>query len=148
LIAEQRTLGDEITRRTREEVFAIARKALADLASASLEERMVDVLVRKLRALEGAEKEEMKAAFKSPSAGAVVRSAFDLPAAQRSAVEEAMKETLAIETAVNFQTAPELVSGIEMTASGRKIAWSIGDYLKSLENGVGALLARPAAANP
>jgi F-type H+-transporting ATPase subunit b len=148
LISEQRSLGDEITRRTREEVFAIARKTLADLSSASLEERMVDVFVRKLRTLEGKEKEEMKAAFKSPSPATVVRSTFDLPAAQRSAVEEAIKETLAIEPPVNFQTAPDLVSGIEITASGRKIAWSIEDYLKSLDKGVGALLSKPAPASP
>jgi F-type H+-transporting ATPase subunit b len=144
LIGEQRSLGDEITRRTREEVFAIARKTLADLSSASLEERMVDVFVRRLRALEGSEREEMKAVFKSPSPAALVRSAFDLPDAQRSAVQEAMKETLAIESPVDFQTAPDLVSGIEVTASGRKIAWSIEDYLKSLDQGVAALLATPA----
>jgi F-type H+-transporting ATPase subunit b len=148
LITEQRTLGDEITRRTRSEVFAIARKTLSDLSSASLEERMVDVFVRRLRALEGKEKEEMEAAFKSPSPAAVVRSTFELPAAQRSAVEDAMKETLAIETPVDFQTAPDLVSGIEITASGRKIGWSIEDYLKSLDQGVGALLSKPAPASP
>jgi len=148
LISEQRSLGDEITRRTREEVFAIARKTLADLSSASLEERMVEVFVGKLRALKGKEMDEMKDAFKSPSPAAVVRSAFDLPAAQRSEVVDAMKETLAIDCAVNFQTSPDLVSGIELTASGRKIAWSITDYLKALDQGVEALLARAAPANP
>ena len=40
---EQESLAGEITRRTREEVFAIARKTLADLAGASLEERISDV---------------------------------------------------------------------------------------------------------
>jgi F-type H+-transporting ATPase subunit b len=140
LITEQRGLSEEITRRTRDEVFAIARKTLADLSSASLEERMVNVFVRKLRDMSSQEKEDMKSAFKAASPAAVVRSAFDLPAEQRSAVEDAMKETLAIEAPVGFQTAPDLVSGIELTASGRKIAWSIEDYLKSLNKGVCALL--------
>jgi len=79
LITEQRGLSEEITRRTREEVFAIARKTLADLSSASLEERMVDVFVRKLRALSSQEKEDMASAFKAASPAAVVRSTFDLP---------------------------------------------------------------------
>jgi F-type H+-transporting ATPase subunit b len=35
---------------------------------------------------------------------------------------------------------PELISGIELTVNGMKIAWSIGDYLESLEKGVGELL--------
>jgi F-type H+-transporting ATPase subunit b len=33
-----------------------------------------------------------------------------------------------------------LVSGIELTASGQKVAWSIADYLASLERDVGELL--------
>jgi F-type H+-transporting ATPase subunit b len=144
LVAEQRGLSEEITRRTREEVFAIARKTLADLSSTSLEERMVDVFVRKLRGMSSQEKEDMKSAFKAASPAAVVRSTFDLPAQQRSAVEGAMKETLAIEPPVSFQTAPDLVSGIELTAGGRKIAWSIEDYLKSLDKSVRALLEAPA----
>jgi F-type H+-transporting ATPase subunit b len=140
LRSEQQNLSEEITRRTREEVFAIARKALSDLASTSLEERMVDVFVRKLHALDDKEKNEMKSAFNAASPAPVVRSTFDLPAAQRSTMESAMKETLAIETPVNFQIAPELVSGIELTANGRKIAWSIEDYLKSLDKSVAVLL--------
>jgi F-type H+-transporting ATPase subunit b len=148
LFSEQRNLGDEITRRTREEVFAIARKTLADLSSTSLEERMVDVFVHKLRAMDGKERDDLKSAFGAASSTAVVRSAFDLPAPQRTTVEEALKETLAIQPPVNFQTAPDLVSGIELTANGRKIAWSIGDYLKSLDNGVGALLGAPSKPAP
>jgi F-type H+-transporting ATPase subunit b len=33
-----------------------------------------------------------------------------------------------------------LVSGIELTANGQKVAWSIADYLASLEKDVGELL--------
>jgi F-type H+-transporting ATPase subunit b len=146
LIAEHRNLGDEITRRTREEVFAIARKTLADLSSSSLEERIVDVFIHRLRATEGKERDELKSAFNAASPAPVVRSAFDLPAPQRSAIQDAMRETLAIVSPVNFQIAPELLSGIEFTASGRKIAWSIEDYLKSLDKDVGLFLESPVKA--
>jgi F-type H+-transporting ATPase subunit b len=33
-----------------------------------------------------------------------------------------------------------LVGGIELTASGQKVAWSIADYLASMEKSVGDLL--------
>jgi F-type H+-transporting ATPase subunit b len=59
LDTEQRNLGDEITRWVQKEVFAVARKTLTDLASTSLEERMGDVLVRRVRALDGADKEQL-----------------------------------------------------------------------------------------
>ena len=39
-----------------------------------------------------------------------------------------------------FETAPDMVSGIELTTNGQKIAWSIADYLASLEKSVGELL--------
>jgi len=140
LRSDLQSLSGEITRRTRDEVFAIARKTLADLAAASLEEQMADVFVRRLRALNDGEKDGLKSAFKAASGAVAVRSTFDLPAAQRSAIESAIKETLAMEIPVRFETAPDLVSGIELAANGRKIAWSVADYLASLEKGVGELL--------
>ena len=35
---------------------------------------------------------------------------------------------------------PDLISGIELTTNGQKVAWSIADYLASLEKGVDELL--------
>ena len=52
LRTEQRNLNQEIIRWTQKEVFAITRKTLADLAATSLEERMGDVFVRRVRALD------------------------------------------------------------------------------------------------
>jgi F-type H+-transporting ATPase subunit b len=69
-----------------------------------------------------------------------VRSAFDLPVKQRAAIQNALNETFAAEIRVRFETAPDLVSGIELTTNGQKVAWSIADYLASLEKGVGELL--------
>jgi F-type H+-transporting ATPase subunit b len=45
-----------------------------------------------------------------------------------------------METQVQFETTPDLVSGIELTANGHKVAWSIADYLASLAQGVDELL--------
>jgi F-type H+-transporting ATPase subunit b len=41
---------------------------------------------------------------------------------------------------IQFETAPDLVSGIELTTVGQKICWSIADYLDAMEQGVGALI--------
>ena len=51
---EQLSLSAELTRRTQEEVFAITRKTLADLATTSLEERLSEVFIRRLREMDGA----------------------------------------------------------------------------------------------
>jgi len=141
---EQRNLSQEIVRWTQKEVFAIARKTLADLATTSLEERMSEVFVRRLRALTGAAKEQLAAALKNSTQPARVRSAFDLPPAQRSAIESAVKETLTPDAQLQFETAPELVSGIELSTSGQKVAWSIAEYLSTLEKSAGELLQKDA----
>jgi F-type H+-transporting ATPase subunit b len=137
---EQLNLGQEIARRTQKEVFAVARKTLADLAATSLEERMVDIFVHRLSALTGAAKEELAAALEASTQPARVRSAFDLPPAQRKAIESAVSKSFGPETHVQFETAPELVSGIELSTGGQKVAWSISDYLATLEKSVGELL--------
>ena len=134
------TLNQAIRRRTQQEVFAIARKALTDLAAASLEERMSEAFTHRLRTIGGKAKEGIAAALKTASEPAVVRSAFDLPEAQRAAIQKALNETFSAEVPVRFETAPDLVSGIELATNGQKIAWSIADYLASLEKGVDELL--------
>jgi len=140
---EQQGLNDEITRRTREEVFAIARKTLSDLAGTSLEERMSEVFSRRLRKLNDDAKEDLAEALNTASAPALVRSAFDLPAEQRAAIQTALNETFSDDIQVRFETAPDVISGIELTTNGQKLAWSISDYLASLESSVGELLLEP-----
>ena len=137
---DTRNLSQAISRRTQQEVFAIARKALTDLATTSLEERLGEVFTRRLREMDGQAKAGLAEALKTASAPAFVRSAFDLPAEQRAAIQHALNETFLAEIHVRFETAPDLISGIELTTNGQKVAWSIADYLASLEKGVDELL--------
>ena len=144
-------LGSAITNLAKQEVFGIARKTLADLATVSLEERMGEVFTRRLREMDGKAKALLGAALKSSSEPAVVRSTFDLGAAQRAAIQNALNETFSAEIHVRFETSPDLISGIELTTNGQKVAWSIADYLCALEEGVGELLqnkGEAAAAEP
>ncbi|MEO7917123.1 MAG: DUF2934 domain-containing protein [Dokdonella sp.] len=140
LKADAHNLVQAISRRTQQEVFAIARKTLTDLATTSLEERLAAVFTRRLCEMDAPGKERMGAALKSASEPGLVRSAFDLPAQQRATIEHAINETFSADIHLRFETAPDLVSGIELTTNGQKIAWSIADYLASLEKGVEELL--------
>lgn len=151
LRGDAHNLNQAIGRRTRQEVFAIARKALADLATTSLEERLGEVFTRRLRELDGQAKAGLAQALRTAADPALVRSAFELPAAQRAALQNALNEAFAAEVRVRFETAPELVCGIELSTNGQKLAWSIADYLASLEKGVAELLKaqdKPEAAEP
>jgi len=137
---EQRTLNQEIIRWTQKEVFAIARKTLVDLATTSLEERMSEMFIQRLRALNGTAKDQLAAALKTSTQSANVRSAFDLQLEQHAAIQKALNETFSADIHIHFETVPELVSGIELSANGQKVAWSIADYLTTLEKRAGELL--------
>jgi F-type H+-transporting ATPase subunit b len=137
---DQKRLGTEIVRLTKEEVFEIARKTLADLATVSLEERMGEVFTRRLREMDAKSKESLGFALKTAPGPAILRSTFVLPDQQKAAIQNALNETFSAEIRVKYETAPDGVCGIELTTSGWKVAWSIADYLSSLDQKVGALL--------
>ena len=134
LKTEQLSLRQELIRWTQKEVFAITRKTLTDLAGTSLEERMGDVLVRPRACADRRSQGAVATAFKSSDHQVSVHSAFDLPPAQQTAIESAVKETFAPDAQVQFETAPELVCGIDLSTNGHKVSWSIADYLATLEN--------------
>jgi F-type H+-transporting ATPase subunit b len=140
LVNDARNLNQAISRLTQKEVFSITRKALTDLATVSLEERMSEVFTRRLRELDDKAKTVLGEALKKNSEPALVRSAFDLPAEQCAAIQKALNETFSAEIPIRFETSPDLVSGIELSSNGQKVGWSIADYLASLEKGVGELL--------
>lgn len=139
---ESRDLASAIQRRTRGEVFAITRSTLKDLASADLEERMCHVLIGRLQAMDEKTKALLTAALRSTAEAPQVRSAFELPETERTALQQAVNKTFGTQAALEFTTAPDLVAGIELSANGQKIAWSIADHLGWLESSVEELIRR------
>ena len=141
--SERQEVNREIVTRTQQEAFAVARKILADLAGETLEERIVEVFIRRLKDMHAGA--DAKATATTATA-ALVRSAFDLPAPRRVELEAAIRAYVGADAKLSFETVPTLVGGIELTADGRKIAWSIADYLESLDQNVTTLLEpKPAA---
>lgn len=128
---EYRQLGDEIAIRTRAEVFAIAKKMLAELAGVSLEERFIEVFIQRLHALDVDVQQQL-----SSESHVLVRSAFEL--SEQTGIEEAIRKLTP--AAIDYVVMPELINGIELIAHGHKIAWSVADYLSTLENDVSALI--------
>jgi F-type H+-transporting ATPase subunit b len=140
LSGEYQNLHDEFARRTRAEVFAIARKTLEDLSGESLEERMAEIFVQRLKELNSEEKGRLAGMSRSPYDSVLIRSAFELVPVQRTSIEETVKTILPAKAPIHFETVPDLIGGIELILHGQKVAWSIADYLASLEKDVNELL--------
>jgi len=140
LLHEEEQLIQVLSSRTRKEVFAIARKTLADLAGTQVEESIVNISIQRLSELNSQEKERLVADFRSAPRPVIVRTSANLLPEQQAAVEKALEDVLGAKPQCQFETLPDLIGGIEITLGGKKIAWSISDYLASLENSVHEIL--------
>lgn len=138
LLTETQHLHAEVARHTQQQVFDISRRVLGDLAGVGLEQRVCEVFIQRLQAVEGPALATLGAALKAVTDAepALLRSAFELPAAQRAAIQTVLNESFGRPIPVKFEAAPELVSGIELSAQGQKLAWSISDYLDALSSGL------------
>lgn len=139
--SERSTLNRALAERVRQEVFAVARKVLADLATVSVEAQMGRVFAERLRTLDEPAKAVLDKAIKTATEPALVRSAFELPVQQREAIQQALNETFSAQVPARFDAAPSLVCGIELSVHGQKLAWSIDAYLSSLDRRMNELLA-------
>ena len=137
---DQLHLTVAIKRMAQDQVFAIARKTLTDLATVTLEERVGEVFTRRLRQMDSKGKEELGAALKSSPEASLVRSAFNLPDQQKEAIQNALNETFSSAIRVRYEVDADAISGIELSANGQKLAWSISSYLDRFDENLAKLL--------
>ena len=127
-IAFLKDLGERATK----EVFAVTRQALKDLADKDLEQQMVDVFVKRIKELDKEERDLIAESIES-SGKVLVTSAFNIPEDSQTKIFQAIKEHISGESHGEYQISPDVISGIELRTVGHKIAWSLDNYLASLE---------------
>lgn len=133
---QQENLERDLAQKLQQQVFDISRKALADMASVSLEEQTTNLFISRLEALKDDHKQQFIDAFRSGTRPILIQTAFDLPKNQQKEIMQSVGDILGKNTEFEFKTAPGMISGIELTTNGYKLAWSISAYLDSLRNTV------------
>jgi F-type H+-transporting ATPase subunit b len=130
-----------LRRETTQGFEQLARKALTDLADAALEEQVVRRFIARLDALDEDVRRQLASASDDEQA-LEVRTSFALAKAQRRQLAEAIRQKLGVERDLVYRESSELLCGIELGVGGRRIGWSLGEYLdrfeKRLGNAVGA----------
>ncbi len=137
-------LQKELRQRAGREVYAIARRALRDLADEDLESRIADAFIGRLQRLEPEEKDRFRDFSKALEQRIMVRSSFELPEAARERIQGALRDLTGNEAEVRFSLAPELIAGIEMSTQDLRISWSIASYLDTLEEDLSRVLEKSA----
>lgn len=132
---ETEQMTELMKRKMQNEVFAIAHKTLDDLAGASLEEQLVDTFIKKLEHLSADEKAQFTTSFAVEKA-MVIKSAFELPENLKSRLEKVINGITGMPVLVQYDLAPELVSGIALHTDKYSLSWNIDSYLNSLKENI------------
>lgn len=123
----------DLRERAGRHTYAVARRALGDLANVDLESHIIRVFVDHLRSLTEEEQVALQQAFQASRSGFKVMSAFEIPQQASQEIADALKPYLSEPPDLQFQISPEVICGIELRVHGHKIAWSLRDYLEGLE---------------
>lgn len=115
------------------QVYTVARRALKDMANADLEAHTIDVFLDHITKMEEKDKKSMAEAIKAAGNGVTVLSALEILPTMRQKIINTLQDHILQGMNIEYATSPELILGIELTTRGRKLAWSLDDYLKTLE---------------
>lgn len=132
----QRRVADEkeeflrnLKYRAAESIQVMARRSLADLANADLEEHIVRSFLQQLKSPNADLNFGMFAADESVQ----ITTSFALDSSLRSQVTRAVHEYIGESRAIVFTESPDLVCGIELTTSGHRVSWTLAHYLAELD---------------
>lgn len=123
----------DLRRRASEEVCAIARRALADLAGESLERQIVDRFLDKIERLAHGERQAVIASLEEGNRVAVIQTTHELADDLQLAIATTMQERFLGDLDIHYEQSEDLVCGIALQTDAHKLAWNLRDYLISLE---------------
>ncbi len=148
LTAEQKTTTEKIQTFVREETLSIAGKALKDLANVQIEDSMMNIFLERLQDLSPDDLTAFELALKDRRIQPIVQSAFGLTHDQQKMLQKSFQKTFHSDITLHFETSPALVSGIRLTINGKRIEWTIANYVDSLGKKLIDLVKLPEASPP
>jgi F-type H+-transporting ATPase subunit b len=139
---EQQQFLRALRDRASEQVVDMVRRVLVDLADADLEHQIIEVFIRQLREMGMQQRKEMSESIQRSGGKVVIRSTYDIPDGLRKTVVAAIRDELfdGGDIQPKFERTDELVCGVELRADGRRLAWTVENYLNGIEERVRAEL--------
>lgn len=150
---EKQSFLSDLRRRAGEQVYEISRRALEDLAGVDLERHIIETFIARLP--EAAE--PGLDSFAVPSVGttptgderksqwrpeAVICTAFEIDGETHDRIEAAVHQRLTGDFDLRFEISPDLICGIELRAGGQTAAWSLRNYLETLDENLSRAFAQ------
>lgn len=130
---EKQTFINKLRQRATHQIVEVARRALADLADADLEDRIIDEFIRRVQSLEEDEKTEIIEATRSAGGSVMIASAFELSDNICERLSNTVRAHIGENTELHFRSEPELIGGVALRTNGYEISWSLRSYLYLLD---------------
>ena len=125
---------EEVRRRAASGILAIARRALADLACAELDESAIHAFLAKLQTLDPS----------SLGDDVVLLSASEIPPVTQLEIEAVLHRRFGQRVKLHVERAPNLAWGLELRSNGLRIGWNSESYMDSLQENVRSALEQSA----
>jgi F-type H+-transporting ATPase subunit b len=137
---ERESFLSDMRQRAGERVCAITARIMRDLAGEDLQDRIVAVFLNRLQGLGDDDRRMLGAAVEDSTSALTVRSAFAIPEETRRRVASVLEPQYG-QDKIRFETADDLICGIEIRAGGHKVGWNVRDYLDALGESLSQALA-------
>ncbi|MCC0179277.1 ATP F0F1 synthase subunit beta [Waterburya agarophytonicola K14] len=142
MICDRHKFAVQTRDRLTKQVTFTARKALTDLAKASLEDEIVETFIDRLYHLDSLQTEIIDStAILDPQHIVSIRSSFKISSEKKERLTTAIKEQISAKAEVQFETKDDFICGIELRDRGYKISWNLEHYLTELETETSKVLA-------
>ncbi len=137
---EKEAFLQDLRQRAGKETCAVVRLALKDLANVNLEHHIIRVFIERLRNLDEEELSALNESILKSGQRINLRSAFEIPREMVRQITEALQNHGADPVDLQLEVSSDIICGIELKVHGRKIAWSLEDYLETLEEALAEAL--------
>jgi F-type H+-transporting ATPase subunit b len=132
---EQESILADLRGQFGEQIVAIVRRILQDIAGADLERQAVQTFQQQLQDLDEETRQHIANALAEHEQPVTVQSGHALPDDQREALRQSLRDAQLLNgQSLNFEVAPDLLFGIRLQTPDYDLAWDADDYLRDLAN--------------
>ncbi len=132
---EKQQFLNDVRQMTGEQIYAVTRRLLKDLAGEDVEQQVVRKFLEQLQQLQETDEETYHTLQELPQDHPLyVTSAFELSKDLQTQISDTLKQFAQRDSDIEFTRNSELLGGIELRVNGSKFQWSIAGYLDALED--------------
>jgi F-type H+-transporting ATPase subunit b len=131
---EKDSFLNELSRKSGEQLYEAVSSALKALADESLEKRLVENCIGRLKNLDEEEASQIKEKLTEDKNEILVRTSWPLEDKEKDRIEKELQEVLLKDASIQFEVSESITAGIEIAAGGRKIGWTLNEYLERIES--------------